>query len=348
MIGYYAHHQGSGHVTRLQSIAACLDEPVWGLSSLPRPATWRGPWTRLERDDGLDPDTDDTDTDDLADVTAGGVLHWAPMGHAGLSRRMTQLAAWVDRQQPRLLVVDVSVEVALFARLMGVPTVVVALPGRRLDRAHRLAYDSAVALLAPWPEGAHDHDWPASWTDRTWHVGGISRFDGRPTAPRAPRSRRRVLVLWGGGGRSTDAGAVSAAAAATPDWEWVERDPATAPATDVWADLAAADVVVSHGGQNAVAEVAAARRPAVVIAQPRPFDEQEATVDALNHLGLAVGLHEWPASDEWPAVLERAAALGGAGWGRWSTGHGARRAAAHLMALRALPAQTAGLRGRPA
>ena len=34
VIGYYAHHHGSGHVTRMQSIAAYLDEPVWGLSSL--------------------------------------------------------------------------------------------------------------------------------------------------------------------------------------------------------------------------------------------------------------------------------------------------------------------------
>lgn len=330
MIGYYAHHHGSGHVTRMQSIAAFLDEPVWGLSSMPRPATWAGPWTTLERDD--------TDEGTLDDVTAGGVLHWAPMGHAGLGRRMAQLAHWVGRHRPRLLVVDVSVEVALFARLMGVPTVVVALPGERLDRAHRLAHDSAAALLAPWPEGAHGHDWPSSWTDKVWHVGGISRFDGRVPAPALPRrSRRRVLVLWGGGGRSVDAAAVADAAAATPGWDWLERDPTSAPAVDLWADLGGADVVVTHGGQNAVAEVAAARRPAVVIAQPRPFGEQEATVRALNRLGTAVGLQQWPAPDRWPTILERAARVGGDRWGRWSTGEGAHRAAEHLTRLRPVP-----------
>ncbi|AXH97416.1 glycosyltransferase [Ornithinimicrobium avium] len=332
MIGYYAHHQGAGHVTRLQSVAACLQEPVWGLSSLPRPAAWSGPWTVLERDDG-------TAEGAPQDVTAGGVLHWAPVGHAGLSRRMTQLAAWVAGHRPRLVVVDVSVEVALFIRLMGIPTVVVALPGRRLDPPHRLAYDSAAALLAPWPEGAHGQDWPTAWTEKTWHVGGISRFDGRAPAPRpgSSGSRRRVLVLWGSGGRSVDAAAVAGAAASTPGWDWSERDPVRAPAVDLWADLAAADVVVTHGGQNAVAEVAAARRPAVVVAQPRPFGEQEATVGALDRLGIAVGLQQWPAPERWPAVLERAAGLGGDGWGRWSSGEGARRAAEHLSRLDRIP-----------
>lgn len=332
MIGYYAHHHGSGHVTRLQSIAATLREPVWGLSSLPAPGGWSQPWTQLARDDTPSPSAAAA----AGDVTAGGVLHWAPPLHDGLSARMAQLAGWIHQHRPRLLVVDVSVEVALLARLCGVPTVVVALPGTRLDRPHRLAYDSAEALLAPWPDGVHMRDWPASWRQKAWCVGGISRFDGRPAAPvrlAARRHRRQVLVLWGSGGRSAGRDAVAAARVATPDWDWLERDPASSPSPDLWGELAAADVVVTHAGQNAVAEVAAARRPAVVIAQTRPFGEQEATASAVSRLGAAVGLDSWPRADEWPALLERAAALGGAGWSRWSTGDGARRAASHLEAL---------------
>jgi hypothetical protein len=327
VIGYYAHHHGSGHLTRLQSIAAQLPEPVWGLSSLPAPPAWTGPWTQLARDDAPMPSASD-------DVTAGGVLHWAPPLHPRLADRMSQLASWVARHRPRLLVVDVSVEVALLARLCGVPTVVVALPGTRLDRPHRLAYDSAEALLAPWPEGVHTQEWPQAWRDKVWCVGGISRFDGRPApGPVSPREGRRVLVLWGSGGSSVDAAAVVAARAATPGWTWVERDPSTSPSPDLWADLTEADVVVTHAGQNAVAEVAAARRPAVVVAQPRPFGEQEATAAAVDRLGIAVGLAAWPDAAAWPDFLERALALGGDGWTRWSTGDGARQAARHLEAL---------------
>jgi UDP-N-acetylglucosamine:LPS N-acetylglucosamine transferase len=249
---------------------------------------------------------------------------------------MAQVAGWVAEHRPRLLVVDVSVEVALLARLCGVPTVVVALPGTRLDPPHRLAYDSAEALLAPWPEGVHTRDWPSSWRQKVRCFGGISRFDGRPAAPlrlAAPRPRHQVLVLWGSGGRSAGSDAVAAARAATPDWEWLERDPASSPSPDLWAELCAADVVVSHAGQNAVAEVAAARRPAVVIAQARPFGEQEATAAAVHRLGAAVGLEQWPPAAEWPALLERAVGLGGSGWDRWTTGGGAAAAARHLETL---------------
>ncbi len=219
MIGYYAHHQGAGHLTRMQSIAAVLDEPVWGLSSAPRPAGWTGGWTDLARDDEPWPEH-------VADhdATAHGVLHWVPRHHSGLARRAAQLTAWAADEQPRALVVDVSVEVAMLGRLSGVPTVVVAMPGRREDRAHRLAYDTADALLAPWPRGAHDLHWPDRWTDKAWFVGGISRFDGRQPATASTLTTqttdrdggRTVLLLWGAGGRSTTAADVQAAKVATP------------------------------------------------------------------------------------------------------------------------------------
>ncbi len=325
VIGYYAHHQGSGHLTRLRSLAAHVGEPLCGVSSLPPPPGWTGPWLALPRDDSPAPTT----VRDTRDVTAGGVLHWAPPHHRGLAERMALVAAWAARHRPRVLVVDVSVEIALLARLCGVPTVVVALPGERLDRAHRLAYDSAEALLAPWPAEAHTDGWPDSWRSKAWYVGGMSRFDGRTPAPRPARagSRRRVLLLWGAGGRAPDGAAVAAARAATPGWEWVERDPVTSPSPDVWSDLAEADVVVTHAGQNAVAEVAAARRPAVVVAQPRPFGEQAATAAAVERLGAAVGLARWPEAAAWPGLLDRALAAGGDRWARWSTGAAAACAA---------------------
>ena len=338
MIGYYAHHQGAGHLTRMQSIAAALDEPVWGLSSAARPPGWTGGWTSLARDDEPRPDG----LADL-DVTARGVLHWVPQHHAGLARRAAQLTAWAAAQRPRALVVDVSVEVTMLARLCGVPCVVVAMPGSRDDRPHQLAYDTADALLAPWPRGAHDLHWPDHWVDKAWFVGGISRFDDHETQPpplhaTADRSRgRTVLLLWGAGGRSTTGAEVRAAQDATPGWTWVERSPAADGSGGLWEDLQRADVVVSHAGQNAVAEIAAARRPAVIVAQPRPHAEQESTARRVDDWRIAVGRGSWPDADAWPGLLELALARGGGGWSRWSDGSGARHAADHLTRLTATP-----------
>ncbi|MDT8913013.1 glycosyltransferase [Amycolatopsis sp. PS_44_ISF1] len=337
MIAYYVHHHGSGHLRRAAAIAAHLGEQLLGLSSLPRPSGWPGRWTTLPDDaGGADAQRDD--------VTAGATLHWVPRHHAGLRDRMALVSAELRRYPVRLLVADVSVEIALLARLHGVPVVVVAQPGRRTDRAHRTAYDLAEAILAPWPARPAP-GWPPRWLSKTVHTGAFSRFDGRTPAPAA--AARRVLVLWGAGGLAVSTAQLHAAATATPAWQWdiagplrPGEDPGSRPANlhhhgwvaDPWPLLAGAEVVVTHAGQNALAEVAAARRPAVVIPQPRPFGEQSATAAALNRASLGVVRRSWPAPARWSGVLAEASSRGG-DWRSWSPGDGAGRAAAALREL---------------
>jgi hypothetical protein len=129
---------------------------------------------------------------------------------------------------------------------------------------------------------------------------------------------------------------LEAARAATPGWEWTTLGPPEDRwVDDPWPLLCAADVVVTHAGQNAIADVAAARRPAIVVPQPRPHGEQRALARALGHAGLATVEPGWPEPARWPALLEEAVARGGAGWDRWSDGGGAARAATVLAGVRA-------------
>jgi hypothetical protein len=333
MIGYYIHHQGDGHTTRAAAIADRLgSEPVAGLSSRPRPDGWRGPWLELARDD-------DPVVEDGMDPTAGGALHWAPRAHPGLRERMAQIAAWVATHAPRLMVVDVSVEVTVLLRTMGVPTVVMGMPGARQDPPHQLAYRLADAIIAPWPGWARVFGGGAPWRAKTYPVGAISRFDGRPRArARSTGGRRRVVVLSGRGGTALTLDMLAAAERATPAWAWTTLGPPrTQWVEDPWPLLCDADVIVTHAGQNAIADVAAARRPAVVIAQTRPHDEQLATARALQEAQLAVVPPRWPAPKDWGAVLEAAMRLSGRGWERWSSGAGAERAAGVLGELACAP-----------
>jgi hypothetical protein len=332
MIGYYAHHLGAGHVHRAAAIAAEAKTPVIGFSTKPAPIGWTGRWIQLP---------DDADVVDPAatDVTAGGTLHWVPRGHAGLRTRMGLIGKELAKGEIRVMVVDVSVEVSVFARLYGIPVVVMAQPGDRDDRPHRLAYDLAEILLAPWPALAAS-TWPQRWLDKTVHLGALSRFDGRLAA--APEPGRRVLALWGSGGLDISVEDIGAAAAATTEWHWDVLGPPVSGAADqpnlnwlgwvddVWARLSATDVVITHAGQNALAEVAAARRPAVVIPQNRPHDEQRATAATLRQAGIAIVAPHWPEPEQWPRLLERAKAHGGTEWSRWSPGDGAARAASVL------------------
>lgn len=323
MIGYYIHHVGAGHLQQARCIAAEICGGVTGLSSLAMPVGWPGDWVRLPRDD--------TAARPVR-PTASGQLHWAPLHDTGLRGRMAAIAGWIGQAAPSVVMVDVSVEVSVLARLMGVPVVTMVLPGSRSDQPHRLGYGLAEMLIAPWLPSISgllpsDDDPPAG---KMRHVGAFSRFDGRRPEPGsgARGGKPTVLVLLGQGGSAIAGDDLRAAAAVTPGWNWVvlgreagrwEDDP--------WTALCGADVVVTHAGQNAVAEVAAARKAAVIVPQPRPHGEQMATARVLASAGLAVVVTTWPAPADWPSVLRAAVRRGGGRWKAWSPGTGARRAA---------------------
>ena len=329
MIGYYVHHFGHGHLHRATAVARALAEPVTGFSSLSAPKDWPGPWIQLDRDD-------EDVARDRTDQTARKRLHWVPLGHHGLRTRMAEVASWLRHVSPSVFIVDVSVEVAVLVRLHGIPVVTVAAPGERGDAAHRLGFDVSDALVGCWPPEATAMLRCVSpdVLDRVHPVGALSRF---PVAEPRPRraGRRRVTVLAGSGGHELTTEDLELARKETPDWEWTVLDRELGTWTDEpYAALLDADVVVTHAGQNALAEVAAARKPAVVVPQPRPHHEQQVTADVLWRGGWpAVVADAWPRQG-WSERLHRAELLDGADWASWCDGQAADRFAKVVRATR--------------
>jgi hypothetical protein len=223
------------------------------------------------------------------------------------------------------VVVDVSVEVANLVRLLGVPVITVAMPGRRDDPAHQWGYRLSTRILAPWTREVYDPPWLHPFADRIHYVGAFSRFD-HPSArpPRVPF--RRGAVLCGAGGGSLRRSHVATLEAHHPEIRW---DVMGGPATwrdDVWDLLVGSDVVVSHAGQNAIAEIATAGRPAVLVAEARPYDEQQEACTALERAGIA----RW--SRDWDGVNAELAkpAVDPHHWARWAP-PGAGAAAARIV-----------------
>ncbi len=340
-VGYYVHHVGSGHRHRAEVLAERLRREgitVTGLSSAARPASWTGEWVELPRDDEGLP----------REVSARGHLHWAPLLHDGTRARAAAISTWLASARPDLVVVDVSVEVLLLARLHGVPGVAVVLPGRRDDPAHLTGLGVAEALVGFWPEDAVDMTpgLPEGLRSRLVRAGALSRHPVRsPRSSRPGPRRRTVALMLGSGGHDVSAADVRAAREATPDWEWriLGTDPSTW-VEDTSAALAEADVVVTHAGQNAVAETAAARRPAVVLPQHRPHGEQAATADVLAAGWPAVVRRSWPV-DDWPEVLDAAVALDPARWAAWCDGRAADRFAEVVLGTRRRTRTRPGTRG---
>jgi len=351
MIGYYAHHVGSGHLHRAAAVASHVGSRMTVLSSAADcPADVRQ--LRLARDDN--PPV-------VGDVTAAESLHWVPLRHSGLRERSSQIVRWAEEQRCSVLVSDVSVEVLLLARLLSIPPVAVAMRGRRMDRAHALGYDVASTIVAPWPRATHG-EWPRRWADKTVWVGPVSRFDGRVRVTgRCPRPGRCVVLMLGRGGDSvTSTDLAEAAAVPGTHWHLMGGSGATvAPhpespfpggategrrghnrigtverlgwVTDPWSVLCRADVVVAAAGDAAIADVAAAGRALIAVPQERPFDEQRAHAAALVRNDLCVSVSTWPDRHRWPLLLDQAEALGGARWSEYCDGQGSARMAQALL-----------------
>ena len=350
LVGWYVHHHGAGHRTRFSAVRPHLDADVVVFSSLAPPVDLPADttWVELERDDAPTTGPDGVVRHPAdASPTVGGLLHWAPVAHPGHTARLGRIAAAIAGAAAAgrpldAMVVDVSVEVTLLVRLLGVEVVVVSQPGDRTDEPHRLAYDAASRVIAPWPAGTHDSTALDRVAEKVRWVGGISRQDGRrvpvPTPTVVPGN---VLFVGGAGGSDHDdlAAAVARADRATPGTSWSALGLDTW-VDDPWAAMTAAEVVVTWAGQNTVADLAALGARAVVVPQTRPFDEQLTTARALDRAGLAVVASSWPADDEWPSVIERARRLQ-PDWSAWQVEGAAARAAA-VVAEVAVPTAGAG------
>lgn len=292
------------------------------LSSLGIPDQPSFDTVRLPRDDG---------SPTFADPTANGTLHWAPLHDNGLGERMRRIAEWVAAARPDVMVVDVSIEVAMLVRLLGVPVVVMAMPGERTDAPHDLVYRAADHIVAPWPRDLYEPEWLRQHATKTSYVGGISRFDGRPRTSTPPAGRPNVVVLDGAGGSTLDMQTVMRCVTMHPQYHWTTLGVTGGPwVEDPWPTLCTADVVISSAGQSSVADIAAAGRSAIIIAAQRPFAEQHATAQALERGGLAVVRHSWPEAQDWPALFERAHSSDRDAWERWETRGAAARAAARI------------------
>jgi hypothetical protein len=312
-IGYYVHHQGAGHAMRARLIARTLARPC----------------TLLGTFDGADPGVDsfvDLPDDRIAAgfdgrdnaATRPLALHYAPLGVDGLRDRMARVAAWVASADPVLMIVDVSAEVALFSRLLSVPTLVVRLPGDRTDPPHLEAFRSAERLLAFFPralDGAANPEWVRS---KTAYVGYLS------AAPKADPIGEdgSIVVVYGRGGAGGSFADLAAAARAVPERQWQVVGPVTDEGgecpenlrlhgwiPDIGPYLDSAALVIGTGGDGVVSGVVARGKRFVCIPEPRAFDEQAATARALQAHGAAIHRADWPPPGDWPALVRAGLAL---------------------------------------
>ncbi|GAB3711917.1 glycosyltransferase [Mariniluteicoccus flavus] len=300
---YYAHHHGTGHLTHARRLAGLgvAEVVIVGAAG-----------SDLE----LPPDVDPTHPHVQP---SGSPFHWTPETDA-VRARFDAFHRALDDVRPDAVLVDVSVEAAVFAHLAGHRVAHRRMPGVRDDAAHDLAYATSRRLFAYYPQAVEEPGF--AYADRTRWLGMPADREALPASLVEPGT---VVVVSGAGGAGAPLGELARAAASTPERTWHvlgpvagrapgprPRDAGPPPNLHLhgWVDdpspwLARAEVVVCGAGHNTIAAVAAARRAAVLVPEPRPHDEQLVFARRL-HTEFGTPLVERWSEADWPSLLDDA------------------------------------------
>jgi hypothetical protein len=313
-ICFYIHHHGAGHIMRAISIAAAIrDQPLCFMGSNLAPyadlISEKITCIHLPLDLPADSDTDQPET-------KLSFLHYAPLGVKGIRNRSAIMADSFNRMFPMILIVDVSVEVTLFARLCGIPTIVMLQHGQRNDLPHRNAYESAELLIAPFAATLSLPQSSEIFSHKTLYSGGFSRYSLVEKIEGITADQKDVAVLLGKGGTSIDTTFIRSLAAACTSYTFHVIGGLKEKGTEnniIWQGqlddpleiLRSCAVVMGNAGHNTVMEMADLNKRFICIPEERPFEEQvqKAAMLAVNGHAMVIQPGDLYRQD-WPAVFE--------------------------------------------
>jgi chitodextrinase len=301
MIAIYLHDPRPESFDRARALVAALGDSARLVSAHPPPIGWTTDWSML------------------ADSSTGT---WSE---------------WLQAHTPSTVVVDGPPEHARVVCDLGASLVMVATPGGGDHGERGSAYADAAAILAPWPQAASG-DWPATWRERTIHVGAIGWRAGQvahqavamqPSA--SGKALWQAVAIW-----ATHAGPAPrerrSIAVETPGWRWTytpERD--LLEPGPVWSSLMRADVAVCAPNAATIAALAAFQVPAVLVLPARPTPAQAFLAQAASRTAPVVVVQPEPRPEEWHTLLNMARSLDGGLWKEWSPEPGLAELAGHLL-----------------
>ena len=308
MIGYYAHSHGSGHCNFANIFGKIFGHSLTIFTE--RVFNFNTDATVIQLA-SENPDGTEFDRNRFLEPRA---LHYAPVNITNITSRNQRLLTEVLQKNIRLLIVDVSVEIAMLARVSSIPYAYVRLPGNRDDVGHLNAYEGASFLLAYFDEALESVDTP-NWVRRkTIYIGFLSRYmfddkthqvyevnatessaDTNVIRSNEQPSQKKPLLLHisgFGGSKSLDFRGLE------NKYRLFSIGPATSTRSSPITHLgvvkstkpyiAQADIIVAACGLNAVSEILSLGKRFIAIPEKRPYEEQQTMAKNLATQGWAV------------------------------------------------------------
>ena len=310
-LAFYVHHHGAGHFTRTaQIITRLTGYHITLLGSNLKPFAHLLP--KNIQVIHLPMDTEEVQDLYFHNGNTVDALHYAPLNVKGISDRVAIMTEFFRSAFPMVLVVDVSVEVTLLARLAGIPTIVMRQHGLRDDLPHLMAYQSAECLLAPFSSSIAPLS--AKWVEeKTIYTGGFSRFSQSKSNIEIPH---QVAVIVGSGGTSINTSFLEFLAISSPDFYFliigkIEGKPIEHTHIEYLGHLDEPKevldqccIVIGNTGHNTVMEMASLNKRFIGIPESRPFEEQVDKARAITSIaGVRIVLPETLFQIHWNDLL---------------------------------------------
>jgi UDP-N-acetylglucosamine:LPS N-acetylglucosamine transferase len=226
--------------------------------------------------------------------------------------RAKALAEAIERYQPKAFYCDGVPELAIMVRGMGVPVVLVHLPGNVMnDPTQVFAHELADYIVAHFPASLEQVNYP--FAAKTYYSGYMSQYAGRGLAQRNRPDSSNVTILLGYDNYdvsvlkniTNDQNTQFTIIGNKQDYALNKNCTLLGPVKDI-REAIAGDVVISAAGQNTIAELLSLGKRLVLLPEPRPYDEQAVHATVLATQRIALLAEETFSAEQWQNVLQKA------------------------------------------
>ncbi|WP_143960511.1 glycosyltransferase [Litoribacter populi] len=297
MLGYYAHQHGNGHSNYAQIFAKASGYKI--------PIFTSGyfkfdPGVKVYHLPQEDPDGTETSQDI---IPVPDYLHYSPVGQLSIQQRSAKLLQTVLDEGVKLMIVDLSVEMAALCRAASVPYAYVRLPGNRNDSGHLQAFQGATFLLAYYPKEVDSNEIPTWIKEKTIYLGFFDRFgsDERSTTAFSKEINTVAVISGKGGNENLKANLpkiferfkdsrIDIYGLGLPNGQHDDNIRLVDYVEGFQQVLKDSDLIIGNCGLNTVSEILGSRKPFLSIAEERPFDEQYNMMKFLVQYDLSVNL----------------------------------------------------------
>jgi UDP-N-acetylglucosamine:LPS N-acetylglucosamine transferase len=231
------------------------------------------------------------------------------------AERAKALAEAIERYKPKAFYCDGVPELAIMVRGMGVPVVLVHLPGNIMnDPTQGFAHELADHIIAHFPSTMEQANY--QFVSKTYYSGYLSQYANLSLKESKSSEINNITVLLGYDNYDTtvlknitkNQDMQFTIIGNKRDYELGENCTQLGRVEDI-SKAIAGDIVISAAGQNTIAELLSLGKRLILLPEPRPYDEQVVHANVLANQNVALLAHENYSAEQWQNLLQKAKAF---------------------------------------